>query len=77
MTYTEQFTEGGTRKPAYAIHTFNYSPHFYRMAKPTHVTDWAVVDAGPIYPASPGKVVVIGGAQKASFKYHNQINQLV
>jgi hypothetical protein len=34
------------------------------------VTEWAVEDAGRIYTASPGKVVVSGGVQTASFTYH-------
>jgi len=73
VTYTKQFTEGAARRPAYTIHVFKYSPHFYNMATSPHVTDWAVVDALRIYPAGPGKVVVSGGAQTASFTYLKDI----
>jgi hypothetical protein len=31
---TKQFTEGAARRPAYTIHVFKYSPHFYNMATP-------------------------------------------
>jgi hypothetical protein len=34
VSYTEQFTEGAARRPAYTIHVFKYSPHFYKLATP-------------------------------------------